>query len=1666
MSELPENVALPPTQSALGVALHGRDPTPPIYTEDLLKPVPTTEDLLAPPKGAVVGMKDWFSQQFDELGRMGKGFLRAYEGGLGLSGEDQQYIKDAGLEPFLKDAETNVGKAAQFAARTGVYGIPAALDAVARLPQGILYAVGDVAVEKGIPRDVFGMIEAFPAGHMAGYPGGIPSRMAQIKEWTRGVPERAILNVDKAAEAGAIEGVPPLDAWKENVENGVVEPPPPPRDIHEAARAVAPEVMQRYEADVTRSDFIAGRLDELNELTRNEPENVRELRAAGKTDEAEALMRGIRREMTQLSKEQLEIAHRMDEHFPQVLEAYKRGSEIGKEGAPPTEGITVDTTPPPEVTVPPPPDIPARDPYTLPEPPAETLFSPEARAAPTETAPSLPAVSEALRVPAPAVAEGLADLGGMARGMSENLYKGLFQALTEGKDTYAGMRDPVLVRARPEFEAGKIKSPEDLQAFVQDMYRRPTPPEKIAPKPADVGEALVANKEMTSKVEKALGENKEVTALVNGQEVPIKEVQGNRLVTEDGHKLSVLDVKDGEVTIFHQRTTSIAVDAAKKAEVAGRPAEEAQAVGRLVQAYYRTLADKFEGKLGTAEQLYQKMAPRIRPTDIGTTIQGRTIIGRMRNIIDLTQRADPSTLPHELAHGWLEDMKGLVEHPEAPDSLKADWETVKDAYKMPEKEGMSDKAYKKAYSAFQEKFARGFERYLLEGRAPSKSLDGVFRKFSAWLTDIYQSALGIPGAAQMGDAMRGVYGRLLASKEREAIIAPDRQGLAEAHEAAAATVGLDESIGTANRMAGERAQAAAEVGEEIDAGRRDARRGPPRDDVLSGLFEETGADTGGGGEGAGAPEVGVSRDTSKAAKATPVGEPEPRTFVDADGAPIPENIMDEGDVAEAVRTLAGPDTKRPLTETEKMNVSREFGYAPRDIDGNTIGAVFTPKQVLAAIEIASKQQERVRAAQQRVDTLTGGRGWSRDEAKATSPEIVQAIADYAIEKERFRLITDTIVHTASNMGEAFRLLQFAKHLKTLDEALEFFQKTIKMSPEELAREASLGLRVQDRSQAAKLMQNTSGIATKIGRGFMEGWLSGLFSGMVTQGINLVGNLGPAIMNVPELAVARGISLARGQDFYRGEALTSVMSLKAGAIKGLVGAGRALIDEGYAFRSEEVRPIEHEPAIPTYRLPIPFLEGTWFGENIGAQLPIGGHTLRYPGFQLLATGDEFFKGIAEMDMLHRVAGRVARRDAEREGYIGEDDVAARQTAYINNPTESMLAVVRQHKRYQTFTNELGPYGRSLQAAVNVHPMMSFIFPVVRTGINLFKYAIAERSLLGVLSREQRLKLDGSQGPMVQNMAFSRQAIGNMVLVGAAFAFYEGFLTNGGPTNAGERETQRNVGIQPYAMNTKWGSFSYQAFEPWASILMLATDGMELTQRLWHQNFTDMDIDEKEKYSNETAMRLSLAIQRNLFDKLAIRGLSNMIEAIYSPETSQQSYIESTVSSLIPNFFGQIAVAMDPFERETRTWLDAMLAKVPNYRETLPPKIDRWGQPIPRQGVGQIRWRPPNQGDPVDNAMFRLGMNNAPPQRKIDGIGLTDDQYLEYAQISGQLAKKFLDVLVTPQFSNFPEGIQRKMIGEQIKKARDIGRKMVVQGSLGQGEHDLTARKYLNEMKLLK
>lgn len=104
-----------------------------------------------------------------------------------------------------------------------------------------------------------------------------------------------------------------------------------------------------------------------------------------------------------------------------------------------------------------------------------------------------------------------------------------------------------------------------------------------------------------------------------------------------------------------------------------------------------------------------------------------------RAIITLFNTADASSFPHELAHLWLvlaKKNKLLSEQENDRLNLwlrlkKGDWGT-----------NIHDQAH--------EKWARGFEKYLRDGVAPSPLLTEVFSKFRAWLKQIYARLKGSP----------------------------------------------------------------------------------------------------------------------------------------------------------------------------------------------------------------------------------------------------------------------------------------------------------------------------------------------------------------------------------------------------------------------------------------------------------------------------------------------------------------------------------------------------------------------------------------------------------------------------------------------------------------------------------------------------------------------------------------------------------------------------------------------------------------------------------------------------------------------------------------------------------------------------------------------------------
>lgn len=127
--------------------------------------------------------------------------------------------------------------------------------------------------------------------------------------------------------------------------------------------------------------------------------------------------------------------------------------------------------------------------------------------------------------------------------------------------------------------------------------------------------------------------------------------------------------------------------------------------------------------------------------------------------VTLTGSANLSTFIHESGHVFLETLRKTAE--QSPE-LQADLATIHEWLGVP----LSGE-----FTAEQlERFARGFEAYLREGRAPAPGLVQAFESMKAWLLHVYRTLRGLN--VELTDEVRGVMDRLLAT---EAEIAQARQ---------------------------------------------------------------------------------------------------------------------------------------------------------------------------------------------------------------------------------------------------------------------------------------------------------------------------------------------------------------------------------------------------------------------------------------------------------------------------------------------------------------------------------------------------------------------------------------------------------------------------------------------------------------------------------------------------------------------------------------------------------------------------------------------------------------------------------------------------------------------------------------------------------------------------
>lgn len=124
-------------------------------------------------------------------------------------------------------------------------------------------------------------------------------------------------------------------------------------------------------------------------------------------------------------------------------------------------------------------------------------------------------------------------------------------------------------------------------------------------------------------------------------------------------------------------------------------------------------------------------------------------------IIRLKESSDLSSFFHESGHYFLEMERKFASGPNATDRQKKDFQLILDYIGAPDGNIQTE---------HHEKFARAFENYIGEGRAPSVDLKAIFRRFAQWIIGVYKTLRNLD--AELTPEIREVFDRMLATDEQ------------------------------------------------------------------------------------------------------------------------------------------------------------------------------------------------------------------------------------------------------------------------------------------------------------------------------------------------------------------------------------------------------------------------------------------------------------------------------------------------------------------------------------------------------------------------------------------------------------------------------------------------------------------------------------------------------------------------------------------------------------------------------------------------------------------------------------------------------------------------------------------------------------------------------------
>lgn len=507
--------------------------------------------------------------------------------------------------------------------------------------------------------------------------------------------------------------------------------------------------------------------------------------------------------------------------------------------------------------------------------------------------------------------------------------------------------------------------------------------------------------------------------------------------------------------------------------------------------------------------------------------------------------------------------------------------------------------------------------------------------------------------------------------------------------------------------------------------------------------------------------------------------------------------------------------------------------------------------------------------------------------------------------------------------------------------------------------------------------------------------------------------------------------------------------------------------------------------------LPELQGTYFGSVVNGMDQV----FSASGSRIINPIDEFtktlgYRGYLQMMQLKELRARLTA------GEIKPGEAESVMTDLMKNPSPEMQQAAEAWAHRMTFQTPLpeGGAGEAFQNVLNKAPALRFIFPFMRTAINIFKQSDIERTPLALFSA--RLRNQIAAGGFEGDLAKSRIATGTAMLGMFAWMAVHDRITGPAPKDARERALWEMDGRTPNSFRVTdpvtghdtWRDYSW--LEPISTIASTTADIVKLQSYIHGYGEVDTMMPH-ESMLNDAIAHVAASVITNTSNKTFMMGAAQFSEAYNDPNRAFSMWADQMMAASVPmSGLGKfVRNEQDPYLRQAFTLIDKIKDELPTAAgikgsKTLPPRLDVFGEPRVHKGgnaiLGPLN---PLPGSDVHQDAVSKEIQSVMEQTRTvpitmpshqlsilgsqkglqDGSGmrLTPAEYNDYVIKSrsdpifdgGKLnfREKLEKTIATPVYQNASPAARAELLGVIMRQADAIGRQRLFQDN-----HDFAER----------